>query len=504
MSHALLADFKTDPYLHQLREFEEAAETVARALLWQMRTGKTKVVIDTACHLFKTGLIDAVLVIAPNGVHENWTRRELPRHHWDTVEYEALPWRTNVAGTLAENHITPGQRGEWRDRHKAWWAKADAMLKSKDLPWFAFNSESMTREDTRKLIARIMRRRKVLVVFDESDDFRKPGSKRTKMARSLAKRAKFRRILTGTVITNSPLAAFSQYELLEREALGFKRYGDFKARYAYYELTSTRTGRQYPKLKEYIHLDELRERMAPWSSVVLREDCEDLPDIISASRTVTPSDEQLRLYRELHKSFTVEVEEGQKVSIGENTTRLTKLQQVLSGFLIDEYGDIHEIAGPNPRLEAMSDEVYLAPGKVIVWCQFREDIRRVVERLTADGHGLVEYHGGVSSENKEVNLDAFQEDPEIKILVGQPKAGGRGRDMSAADEIIWYSHTFDAIFREQATERATAILGANVRVVDLMGPGTDPYIRGRVEGNISIADEVAGRGMKEVLRECAI
>lgn len=48
---AIMADFKTVPYIHQLKEFERSAELPARALLWQMRTGKSKLTVDTACHL---------------------------------------------------------------------------------------------------------------------------------------------------------------------------------------------------------------------------------------------------------------------------------------------------------------------------------------------------------------------------------------------------------------------------------------------------------------------
>ncbi len=62
-------DFKTSPHLHQLRECEDHADAVARAKAWTMRTGKSKSTIDKACYLHAQGLIDAVLVVAPNGVH---------------------------------------------------------------------------------------------------------------------------------------------------------------------------------------------------------------------------------------------------------------------------------------------------------------------------------------------------------------------------------------------------------------------------------------------------
>jgi hypothetical protein len=501
MSEAIWADFKTSPYFHQLREFEASCDLPARGLFWQMRTGKTKVVIDTACHLFAEGRrIEAVIVIAPNGVHANWLRRELGFHHWDSVPYEQVCWHTAVAGNTSGRETKASA-----EAREAWWQHATNMLATTDrLVWWAFNSESMTRDDVRKLIARLLRRRggRVLVVFDECTDFRTPGSKRTQMARALKRKCNFRRILDASVVTNSPLHAFSQFELLEEGALGFDTYAEFRDTYAEYEEKRNNKGQKYTKLKGYRNLEDLRERMAKFSSVVLREDCEDLPDIIPLPRPIELTDEQVRLYRELHNQFTLDLN-GREVSIGENTARLVKLQQIVSGYLRDEFGEVHEIPGPNPRLEAMADEMSLGHGKAIIWCAFHEDIRRVVARLTADGHKVVQYHGRMSTAAKLASEIAFRNDPDIH-LVGQPKSGGRGLDFSEGDWMMWYSHTFDAIVREQGDERATEVGGKNILRVDLIAPGIDQYILGNVDDKLTVADAVARTGMKEVLRRLRI
>ncbi len=499
MSHAILADFTTPPYFHQLREFELHCETPARALLWQMRTGKTKLCVDMACHLFKEGLIDTVLVIAPNGVHENWTRRELPKHHWHSVDRDTIAWRTDVSGTKGVDRVAAADRKGWQEQHDAWWARADRVLQTAKLAWFAFASSSMTRVDCKKLIAKIVKKRRVFIIFDEAHDFRTPGSKRSHMARALAKRCLFKRNLTASVITNTPLAAWAQYELLKPGCLGFTKYGDFKNHHATYRIENSRQGKPYPVLDEYKNLDELQSRLADWSSVVLRSDCSDLPALVRTPRRIEPTDEQLRVYRELHKQFVIELSDGQEVSIGENSTRLMKLQQVMSGFIIDEFKDLYCIPGPNPRLEAMSDEVYLSSGKVIVWCRFRQDMDAVVKRLLADGHKVLQYHGRTSAADKAYVREVFSIDSEendYKVLVGYPTLG---IDLSAADEIIWYSHTFDAILREQADERATVMCGANTRVTDLWMPGPDEYILENLANKVDIADAVAGTGLRDAL-----
>ncbi len=491
------ADFKTWPYLHQLKEFELSCEMKARALLWQMRSGKTKVIIDTACHLYQATKIDAVLVIAPNGVHENWIRRELPTHHWDNVSHSTLIWRTEFASKKYNK--------KFRIKHIAFWQKFSQKIlnNTTQLVWLAIASDTMIREDVRKMVAKFIKKHKVLVIFDESHDFRTPSSKRTHMARALAKRCLYRRILTGTVVTNSPLHAWSQFELLEPSALGFSKYGAFKDNYSVYEEAQNRKGHRYKVLIEYKNLDNLQDRMLPWSSVILREDCADLPDVIYRYRAIEMTDEQKKIYREIHNTYLLEID-NTEVSIGENAPKFMKLQQVGGGFVKDEFGDIQDIPGPNPKLEALSEEVYLASGKVIVWCQFQEDIDRVVNRLISDGHTVVQYHGRINNTVKQEAIDSFQNDDTVKVIVGQPKSGGQGLDLSAAGLIIGYSHTFDAIIRSQANERATEIGGENVQMVLLVANKTDEYILENILDKVSLADSLAGKGMRMALEKVAL
>jgi hypothetical protein len=494
--------------MHQLREFEVSAELPERALLWQMRTGKTKLTVDTACHLAREGLVDAVVVLAPNGVHENWVRRELPAHHWDSVPRDTLCWRTSVAGTKAEGRLPAYERRGWKEQHEEFWARAERLLASSDrLAWFSFASETVTRKDVRALLARVMRRkRRVMLVVDESDDFGAPGSKKTSMVRALARKCAYRRILSGTVVENSPLRAFSQYELLRPAALGFETYGDFKARYARYERQTNRSGQSYPVLAEYVNLGELRERMAAFSSVVLRSDCEDLPDLVRSRRPVSMTDEQRDLYRQLHRSFLLELADGRELSVGENTSRLIKLQQVASGFVFDEFKRLHVIPGGNPRLDALVDEVELTGGNTVVWCAFRQDMDLVAAALRARGRRVLEYHGRSSDDEKAFVREAFAPGSthEVDDLVGHPKSGGRGLDLSAAGKIVWYSHTFDAVVRSQADERATAVGGQNVPVVDLVAAPVDEYVLDTVAEKVDVADEVSRRGLKAVLEGIGI
>lgn len=496
----IMADFKTIPYKHQAKEFELSAETPSRALLWQMRTGKTKVIIDTGCHLYKSGKIDAVLIIAPNGVHENWTHRELPIHHWDTILYETTTWVTSQCSAKAA--ITK----KAKERRKEWLVSWQQRLKVADkLQWYAFNVDALIRPDAKKLLASLVKTKRILLVFDEAHNYRVPGSARTKAARGLAKHCVYKRILTGTLTSNSPLHTFGPYELLGPGTLGFTRYEDFKAKYAVYQMEKTKNGRQYPKLKEYKNLEELTDSMAHISSVVTRDDCADLPSVHIRNERFELSEEQKRLYKSVHKDIEVIVDDD-AITIGEMASRTMKLRQVTSGFIIDEYREVHRIPGPNPRLDKLLEEVRYSSSKVIIWCNFKEDIKIVTDALNAEGYKTVEYHGQVGPADRQKARRAFAPGAEndVKALVGQPQAGGSGLDLSAATKIIWYSHIFNAIDKTQANERATKVGGVNIEMVHLIGAPIDDHILESMAEGLELSDRVSGEGLKKLVDRLAL
>jgi SNF2 family DNA or RNA helicase len=316
------------------------------------------------------------------------------------------------------------------------------------------------------------------------------------MIRSLARKSKVREILSGTMLTANPLAAWSQFEILEKGALGFDKYADFKWHYGVFETVEAR-GRSFNKLVDFKNLPDLRERISKWTSVVLRSDT-DMPDLLFETVKFKGTPQQIALYEELRESFILDLE-THSISVGERAPRLQKMQQVFSGFVNDDMKARHVIPGENPRLDATAHQCFLAPGKFIVWCEFQADIDFVTKRLRADGMTVVEYHGRVSDSKKSANLKAFNSDPAIDGFVGHVQAGGRGLDISVASTIVYHSHTFKARMRAQSVERASKIGGGNIRVIDIVGPGPDKYILKTTSKRIDINDAVAGRGLRTLL-----
>lgn len=489
---------KTKPYKHQALEFKKHRRSKARALFWQMRTGKSKSMVDLACYNYLAGYIDAVVVIAPNGVHENWVRTQVPEHSWREMEYQAVAWSSRKA-----------KKKDFREQ------LASLMVYDDGLAWLALNEECFTVKLAKAYLKKFVLSHRVLLIFDESQGFGTPGSKRTKSARALAKYAEMRRTLSGTPLENSPLKAFSQFELVEKGALGFTTFEEFKAHFAVYEEQRAKNGRKYPVLTEYKNLDELRASMAKYTSVVLRSDCEDMPKLVSSTRFYEPSEEQMKFYKQIFHDAIVEAKDGSLTTF-EGGVRTIKLQQVLGGFFIDpKESEVEILEGPNPRLDALMEELEYSffRGKTIIWARFRVEIALIAERLRQAGISFVEYHGGIKDTAKTLARESFLTDQSIQVFLGQPGAGGKGLDLSSARTVIWYSYSFNAEERKQAEERATKIGSVDIDMVDIVASNwiedsvpqlIDSYIIESLTDKSERAEDLSRSGMQAYIFEMLV
>ena len=472
---------RTKPRPHQLREFEEHRDSPARCLSWGMRTGKSKAIIDLAEYLFSIDEIDGLLIVAPNGVHENWVRKELPIHC--STPYEAMAYRASAAGT------------RW---HKAGFFKVVYDKRApRKLQILTINAESIRTEKGKKHIADFNRGRKgrVLLCVDESHMFRTPGSARTRVIRALAKHIKWKRIMTGTLSSNSVLHVWSQFEILEASALGFSTYGKFKAHHAIVDKKYGAGGRAYETVTGFRNVDELKDKMAKWTSVVTKKDA-GIEDLNVVPRAVGMSPKQEKIYKQVEKESMID-----DLSL-EGASKMTKLQQIAQGWYYDETGQPVDVVKlkDNMLIQAVISEIKYTPGKIIVWCRFNHDIAKVSEAMLAAKINHVIYKGGMTGDEKNRALDKFQSIPATKVFLGQPAAAGTGLPLDVADTIMWHSATFDAIIWEQANERASIVGDKIVDLVTFSVDGTvTDYILRTLKNKEDVARNVAGEGLKRII-----
>lgn len=474
---------------HQDTEFEEHRDDIARALHWQMRTGKTKAMVDLACYLYAQGRIDGVLVLASNNVHANWTRREVPEHHW-LQPYKSLAWNTAASKSITYD------------------VEFGKLLDYPGLAWYAVNVEATVLNQQRPYLKAFIKRRKFLLITDETHNWRRPGSKRSRYIRQhVAPKAQVRRNLSGTMIDNNPLHAYAQFEILSKGALGFTDYKAFEKHFGIWEEDEIYIGgkpRTVPKLVGFRNQDELRERMLNWTSFVYRDECDDMPELIRTAGEFDMTPEQKRIYNGLVQGALIRLETGELVAEAEGSSLLTRLQQVASGYVKDEDGETHDIIPieSNPRLSYLVDEVRSCDGKVVIWCRFRKDIENILARFRKEGIIAVDYYGGTAAAQRPRNEDRFRNDPIVKAMVAQPKACGEGLDFSAGTFMVWYSHLHgDLIAKRQADERCTKKGGRKIAITEMVARGTvDTKILSDNSAKAVVADYLTGEGLREYLR----
>ena len=100
--------------------------------------------------------------------------------------------------------------------------KLDTLFKSEvDLHILIMNVEAFSTKKGLDFARKFLSCHNTLGAVDESTTIKNPGAKRTKNILSLSKLSKYRRILTGSPVTKSPLDLYTQCHFLDPYLLDF-------------------------------------------------------------------------------------------------------------------------------------------------------------------------------------------------------------------------------------------------------------------------------------------
>lgn len=475
--------FKFKPYAHQLQCLEKAWAKPYFALFMDMGTGKSKVLIDNTAMLYDHGKIQGALIVAPKGVYRNWLIKELPQHMPDHIPYVCVAW-------------SPEQTQKKAAELQTLFSK-DAKLRV-----LVMNVEAFSTKRGAQFADQFVRSLggECLVAVDESTTIKNRGAARTKALTKVAGQASYRRVLTGSPITKSPLDLFSQCEFLVKNALGHTSYWSFQARYCKL-VRRTMGAHSFNQIVGYQNLGELNEIIEPFSFRVRKEDCLDLPDKVYLRREVELTPEQKHVYETMKRAAIAELE-GSVISASTVLTQLLRLQQICSGFVNTDDGSFKEL--PSNKLQELMDVVEETDGKIIIWANFTHNIKAIAEALAKEygEDSVATYYGDTAADDRQQIVTKFQDPANpLRFFVGQPRTGGYGLTLTEAKTVIYYSNGFDLEVRLQSEDRAHRIgQKSNVTYVDIVVPGTvDEKILVALRNKINIATQVLAEGYKKWL-----
>jgi len=470
--------FKTKPYAHQLKALEMSWKKEVFAYFMEMGTGKSKVLLDNISMLYDKGKINGALIIAPKGVYKNWLESEIPEHLVKHIQKKTVLWQALI--------------------NKKQQAKLDTLFKPEvDLHILIMNVEAFSTKKGLDFAAKFLSCHNALVAIDESTTIKNPGAQRTKNILRLSKLSKYRRILTGSPVTKSPLDLYTQCYFLDPWLLDHDSYYAFRTRYALMK-TAHFNGRSVQLVVGYRNLAELSEKLKPFSYRVLKDDCLDLPPKTFMKRIIQLSPEQKRLYEQMKSTALAELN-GKMLTTFNAVTQIMRLQQITCGHFKADDDSIQEIK--NNRITELMNLLEEVEGKAVIWAHWRHDIATIVREIEKEYPGSVmTYYGDTTPDDRQKAIREMQ-DPESKIrfLVGTPQTGGYGITLTGASTMIYYSNGYDLEKRQQSEARIDRI-GQNkpMTYIDILAEDTvDERIVKALRKKVNIATQIMGEELKD-------
>lgn len=472
----------------------------AAALFMDRGTGKTATGIQVMCMearraALKSGLMQRVIVVVPNHVRNNWVR-EIRR----------------FAVTRGKCVVLLGDKLERIKR------LTQACVVESDLEWSAVIIGYDTLAPTIDILEKVPWD---FAWADESQKFKNPASARWKAMARLRDASVHRRILTGSPMEKSPMDLWTQFEFLGDGLSGFSTNKTYRKFYGKYITLDQQTG-GLEKLVDLRNVPLVQERLSRLAFRITKDEAKlNLPDKVYAEREVQMTPEQTRYYKEICERLALEITEETSgkildaMTVEHILTKLLRLAQITSGFITwDPVVDpetgltvrerrVMQINEENPKVEAVvadfMEELLEDPrGKKVVFAIEVESLkllhRRLEEELGRHGWGCGLFYGATSFKRRDEIEQAFNLDPEFKVLVGNPQCMGEGLDLlgydktapDAADTFIdheaFYSQNWSGLLRGQSEDRGHR-RGTRmpVRISDYVVLGTiDEQIRDRV------------------------
>ena len=448
--------FRTEPFAHQLADFERSRDLPSWALFWETGCAKTKPVIDTGAYLYEGGKVDGLVVIAPDIVHRGWVTRQMMGHMPERVLERCLAAPDpddpdELLPGFVWNGDKVGNKG-YKEALKAFLAAEEG------LAVLALTPASIMTEAGGKALKTFLERRRCLLVLDEGHMFKSPGAARTKRIRAAAHHAAYRRLLTGTPIDRSPFDIYAQLAFVDPDI--WKRHGianfeGFQTQFGVFQIRGKKGAKigkgAWVELVEYRNLPELHQIVMSIGSRYLKRDVLDLPGKLYSVDEYELNSEQARVYRDLVKDYIAWLEDGSQVTAELAIQRQTRLQQVCSGYIpADDEAELRPL-GENVRLKCLEKRIEALDGApAVIFAKYDIDVDCIKGLLGPDA---VYFDGRTSAQDREGAIQAFQYKRTHRFFVGKASCAGAGHDLFAASRMVWYNNTYVYKDRVQGEDR---------------------------------------------------
>lgn len=273
-----------------------------------------------------------------------------------------------------------------------------------------------------------------LVIIDEAHYIKNAQAQRTKLINDIVKNVDRLWLLTGTPMTSRPIDYFNLLSLVDSPVA--KNWMAYVIRYC--EGYQFKAGpRKVWNVMGASNLEELRDRTVGLTLRRLKENVLDLPDkIITPVYLRLKSNQYEAVMGEYYDWYDKNPDESKSLTV--QFSKLTKVRQIIADEKISHTIEIAE-------------NIIEQDKKVIIFCNFTDSLNKITEHF---GKTAVKLDGSMSKAERQFSVDQFQENPKVKVFVGNIKAAGVGITLTAAEAVVMNDLSFLPSDHAQAEDRA--------------------------------------------------
>lgn len=391
-------------YPHQVEAYEKLRPLKVGALTMDMGTGKTRTMLEIIKDKYNQGKIDKVLWLCPCSAKVN-IKKELEKQLISGHEIFIIAGIESLSSSIKLNSY----------------------------------------------LYDFVRKYRVLMVVDESTKIKNIEAKRTMRCVELGEECKYKYILTGNPIPRDELDLYGQYYFLDWRILGYKSQYSFRLMHAVFDKEV------FTKIIDTKNTDELARRIAPYSFQIKLEDCVDMPHKIYEEYNFDMDRETEELYYNLSNYLIDQIDDWKPSTI---YRMFNILKGIISGYWyeLDEDDkivklDYFDTPSSNPRLRLLLDVISNLKGKIIIFCQFRDEVQAIKKMLDEEygKNSSVIFDGSVSLKKRNENITKFEND--ARFLIANKACAGYSLNLQFCNQVIYYNNDWDYGTREQSEDR---------------------------------------------------
>lgn len=436
----------------------------------EMRLGKTPTAINEFELFARDHGFTKILVISPNTYKHAWVAEAVKLG-------SSVPWvayeSTQKKQMTAEVKAARGKMG------------------------IVVNYEALSTDYIKSLLGDWIDRY-TLVVIDESIKIKDHSRMQSLLVREYAARAGAVRLLSGLPMVQGPQDLYAQFRAVRRmEGVNF---------YAFRNKYCIMGGFKGKKIKGVKNEHLLREVLAKCSFIAHKRDwgkqtdAEHHPEMLSLPEALAkPYNAMLdTMVAEFTAYGGAEVEVSAELVL----TKLLKLAQISSGFVIDDEGRTHYLMDPTktPKMERLKAVLDETKAKVVVPYVFQASGEALGASLAQYNPAFIKSKPWMKKNGLDVESEKnkFNRDPTCRLAIVQMVSGKYGHDLSGTDgdrcsTMVFYENTFSLDDRTQIEMRnTTAFQDWSNDYFDLVSGGVELMAAKALARKRDVAEAVLG------------